>query len=224
VRILSRSSLGLDGNRLVVEVKRGDEVVTQIEVATPLLGMAGALATVAAIAVAERYASAPTFSGDSLSRGFGTLRDERETGRLAPMTLPNGAVLIDDSYNANRVSAESSISAARELATQLGRRLILVLGEMRELGAFSAEEHDGVGAAVVAARPDALVAVEGDAMRIHAIAIGASMTSTFAASAVDAIPIVRELATPNSLVLFKASRGVGLDAIVAALSVQGAKT
>ncbi|MFO0658554.1 MAG: UDP-N-acetylmuramoyl-tripeptide--D-alanyl-D-alanine ligase [Polyangiaceae bacterium] len=217
-RVLARHSLGLDGNVLVIDVKRGEESSERIEVKTPLLGRAGALATSAAVAVASRFVPAGQLSGEALSKAFDVLREEKEGGRLAPITLSNGAVLIDDSYNANRVSAESSITVARELAIQLKRKLVLVLGEMRELGVFSAEEHDGVGSAVVAARPEALVAVEGDAMRIHQIASTAALTSYFEPTAVDAIARVRELAAPNVLILFKGSRGVGLDKIVSALS------
>lgn len=52
-------------------------------------------------------------------------------------------ILIDDTYNANPVSMARSIDEARRLAA--GRRLVLVLADMRELGTDSAVEHARLG-------------------------------------------------------------------------------
>ena len=52
-------------------------------------------------------------------------------------------LFIDDTYNANPVSMARSIREAERLA--LGRRLVLVLGEMRELGEDSGRAHRELG-------------------------------------------------------------------------------
>jgi UDP-N-acetylmuramoyl-tripeptide--D-alanyl-D-alanine ligase len=57
-------------------------------------------------------------------------------------------LFIDDTYNANPVSMAQSISEARRLAQ--GRRLVLVLGEMRELGEDSARAHRELGGLIAA--------------------------------------------------------------------------
>ena len=57
-------------------------------------------------------------------------------------------LFIDDTYNANPVSMARSIEEARCLAG--GRRLVLVLGEMRELGEDSARAHRELGRLVAA--------------------------------------------------------------------------
>ncbi|WP_028576510.1 UDP-N-acetylmuramoyl-tripeptide--D-alanyl-D-alanine ligase [Desulfomicrobium escambiense] len=55
-------------------------------------------------------------------------------------------LFIDDTYNANPVSMAQSIREAERIAQ--GQRLVLVLGEMRELGEDSARAHRELGALV----------------------------------------------------------------------------
>ncbi len=78
--------------------------------------------------------------------------------------------MIDDSYNANPASTCASIRAAAEIARATGRRLLLVLGEMRELGAESDAGHDEVGRAAAASGAAQIFAVTGAAERIAALA------------------------------------------------------
>lgn len=66
-------------------------------------------------------------------------------GRQIAQTLPNGAVLIDDSYNANPGSLDAAIDA---LAAAPGEGW-LVLGDMRELGAEGVALHAAAGVAHV---------------------------------------------------------------------------
>jgi UDP-N-acetylmuramoyl-tripeptide--D-alanyl-D-alanine ligase len=51
--------------------------------------------------------------------------------------------LIDDTYNANPLSMRRAIAAAAEAAQ--GKPLVLVLGEMREMGAHAMDEHRKLG-------------------------------------------------------------------------------
>ncbi|HEY8743184.1 MAG TPA: UDP-N-acetylmuramoyl-tripeptide--D-alanyl-D-alanine ligase, partial [Chloroflexota bacterium] len=76
--------------------------------------------------------------------------------RLQVRAGPSGSVIIDDSYNANRVSMLAGLAVLRGIG-KAGRRLA-VLGDMYELGEFAEEEHRAVGAAAAAA-VDRLIAV-----------------------------------------------------------------
>jgi len=64
------------------------------------------------------------------------------SGRLQRKTALHGAELIDDTYNANPASL---LAAIRVLAQAQGRKKILVLGDMGELGADAPHFHAEIG-------------------------------------------------------------------------------
>src|SRR5690606_32385394 len=102
----------------------------------------------AAIAVGETLAGRPLGAEDvnAAIRRVGV----GEEGRLAPIELADGTVVIDDTYNANPGSVLASAAAAAEIASVRGARLVLVLGEMRELGPDSETYHRDVADRVLA--------------------------------------------------------------------------
>jgi len=82
-------------------------------------------------------------------------RIEPVPGRLCPLVGPDGARLIDDSYNAN---PDSVIAALRVLQTAPGRRT-LVLGDLAELGEDAVDLHRQIGEWVAEAGVDRLLTV-----------------------------------------------------------------
>jgi UDP-N-acetylmuramoyl-tripeptide--D-alanyl-D-alanine ligase len=211
LRALSREPRGLAGSLVRVAWEGGDPVDYEV----PLPGEAGALAALAALATARALldVAAPP---EALSEALRRVADLRD-GRFAVETLADGTVLLDDTYNSNTGSARSSLKAARELADHLGRRLVLVLGEMREMGPLAAQEHEEVARAAVAAGPAALFAVNGEAERFARAAGEAGIPSAFFSTGEEAIPHVLETVRPGDVVLVKASRGVRLETIASAL-------
>jgi len=129
----------------------------------------------------------------------------------------SGALLYDDAYNAN----PSSMRAALEtLAVLPARRRIAVLGDMLELGAEEERWHREAGAAAVG-RSDLIVCVGPRARAIGegAAAAGFSENAILrVASAEDAAERLAGMLREGDAVLFKASRGVGLERTVAALA------
>ena len=133
-------------------------------------------------------------------------------------TTPEGVTVINDAYNAN---PESMRAALRSLAAMRGRgRSFAVLGEMRELGEDSIAEHDEVGRLAVRLDISRTIAVGTGARALY---LGAAQEGSWNDEAVfvddpqAAIALLREQLRPGDVVLVKASRSVGLEAVAEAL-------
>ncbi len=209
-RVVARSGIG--PSEITVRCPHGRAVTFQC----PLLGEPGALAATAALAVAECLTGAEV-EGESLSRAF---RQVGEPGRLSFIELADGAVVVDDSYNANPVSVRKSIETAREIAKARGGRLWLVLGEMRELGPQSKAEHRKIGDFVAQCEADGVFAVGGDASVLADASRAGGVPSWFFAESELAVAPVLERLAPRDVALVKASRGVRAERVVEGL-VQG---
>jgi len=212
VRLLDRCPVGAAGSRVRVATPWRPEPVW---LDVPLLGEAGVYAALAALAVADAVLPVP-LAPEAVSRGLARVAGVRD-GRLVPVPLADGTVVLDDAYNSNPGSLLASLRAAREVADALGRRLVLVLGEMRELGSLAPSEHDAMGTAAVATRPTALMAVNGEAERFASAARAAGVASEFVATSAEAAERVGAFVKAGDVVLVKGSRGVALEAVVAAL-------
>jgi UDP-N-acetylmuramoyl-tripeptide--D-alanyl-D-alanine ligase len=206
--IRGRTPLGMTTARVQI----GD-----VEFTTPLLGEAGALACAAAITVVE-CAFGRAASSQVCERAFARADVRGAAGRLAPRMLAGDLAVIDDTYNANPTSTCASIQAAAEIARATGRRLVLVLGEMKELGALSATGHDEVGRAAAASGAAEVFAVGGgDAPRIAARAVEGGTRASHAERVADVAVLVKLGLRAGDLVLVKGSRSIGTERVVAAL-------
>ena len=211
-RLRSRTSSALGGSLLQID-RRSSFSQDSIELQTSLLGDAGAYAALAALAVGEwvtQTALAPALVSAALS-GAG------EPGRLSPLELADGTVVLDDTYNSNPASVHSSLQTAREIATARSARLVLVIGEMRELGALSKEQHAQLGELLGATGAAVLVAIAGDAQLFVAPAQRAGLDASFADTAEQALGLLLARLEPRDVVLVKASRGVRAERLVRGL-------
>lgn len=69
---------------------------------------------------------------------------ETQPHRMVPIKLGDRTLIIDDTYNANPLGTIEAIKVLSEVGK--GKRKILVLGEMKELGKFEKKGHREVGA------------------------------------------------------------------------------
>jgi UDP-N-acetylmuramoyl-tripeptide--D-alanyl-D-alanine ligase len=120
--------------------------------------------------------------------------------------------VINDCYNANPLSMRAALD---DLAAQTptGRR-VAVLGDMLELGPDEVALHRAIGEHAAASGVDLLVTV-GPLAAEMAGPFGARTIAT--ASAGEAAEALRGELADGDLVLVKASRGVGLEAVADAL-------
>jgi UDP-N-acetylmuramyl pentapeptide synthase len=111
-------------------------------------------------------------------------------------------------------------AALDDLAATAGEgRRVAVLGDMLELGPDEARFHREIGAHAAAAGVELLVAV-GERSRATADAFDGG--SQVVANAAQAATLVPTLVRDGDTVLVKASRGVGLEAVVEALAAGAA--
>ncbi len=167
----------------------------------------------AASAVALHFGMTPARIAELL----GTAQP-RSRWRMEVSTTASGVTVVNDAYNAN---PESMRAALRSLAAMRGQgRTIAVLGEMRELGDQSIAEHDEVGRLAVRLDISKTIAVGQGARPLF---LGAAQEGSWNEEAVfvpdveAAISLLRGLVQPGDVVLVKASRSVGLEAVAHAL-------
>jgi len=217
VALVARQIRGAQGQHISLRILGRHPVVRPLlEVEVALLGKAGVSAVLAAAAIVDAVSPSGCPTSDVASRA---LSDPaiREPGRMSPSVIEGSVILIDDAYNANPASMIASIEAAREVARAEGRGLVLILGEMYELGKDAEALHDQVGRAAALARPRELIAVKGAAARYHESAKRYAVGGVFAADAEAAIGEARQRIHAGDVVLVKGSNGVGLTKLAAAL-------
>ena len=188
-----------DGSRFVLATPRGE-----VEVALPMPGRHNVRNALAAAAMALGAGATLEQARDGLNAV------QPVAGRLVSHRLRCGAVLVDDSYNAN----PGSLDAAIDTLASSGDDAWLVLGEMRELGADEIALHAQAGARAKAAGIARLYTL-GALSQAAADAFGDGARG-FASHAQLAETLSVEL-RDGVRVLVKGSRGSAMDRIVKAL-------
>ena len=122
--------------------------------------------------------------------------------------LPENAILINDSYNANPISMRAALDHLATLEAS-GRRLA-VLGEMRELGPDAAAYHREIGKHARERGVELIIGVGELA--------GAYEPDQHVADAEAAADALAEALGPGDAVLVKGSRAVGLERVAEKLA------
>lgn len=188
-----------DGSRFVLVAPQGEA-----EIALALPGRHNVRNALAAAALALN-AGAPL---QAVADGLNAARPV--AGRLIAHRLDNGAVLIDDSYNANPGSLAAAIDT---LAAGTGEAW-LVLGDMRELGADAQAMHAEAGRRAKGAGIRRLFTLGPySAAATQSFGEGATHFESHAAL----VEVLRSELREGVRVLVKGSRGSAMDRIVAAL-------
>ena len=146
--------------------------------------------------------------------------------RMEVTTTAGNVTLINDAYNANPESVTAAlralmvISASDSTELSATRRSFAVLGEMRELGESSQAAHEEIGRLTVELGVEQVVVVGAAAAAIADArsAAGMSEGTRLVDSPQAAVDILSTLLRSEDVVLVKASRAVGLEAVAAGLT------
>ncbi len=143
------------------------------------------------------------------------LRNSHSQLRLVAVYTEQGALLLDDTYNA---SPESTL-AALNLLEELDGRKIAVLGDMLELGQYEEEGHELVGARAAEVVSD-LITIGPRGKMIASSAMKANLGSCCVHSfdtAMESIGYLQSTLSDGDVVLIKGSHSMHMDQIVFAL-------
>ncbi len=139
--------------------------------------------------------------------------------RLQVVYLAGDVLLLNDAYNASPLSVEAALEAVRAL--RASRRVVAVLGEMRELGPLHHEAHQLVGRRCAEQGVDVLVAVGEGARELAEAAQQAGLPESSVVWCPDAEAAARWVAgrvRPGDLVLVKGSRALQLERVAEAVA------
>jgi len=154
-------------------------------------------------------------------RAFGLSLEDCAAGLVAaPLTKARlqikeiqGVRFLDDSYNANPDSMKAALRTLVELDAD-GKR-VAVLGEMRELGSESEQDHREIGETAAALKVDHLITIGNVAATIAQAAEHAGLEKSVAVrSTSEAADFLRKIAEPGDLVLIKGSRAARTEEVI----------
>ena len=180
------------------------------EFVSGVLGRQGAENVVATAAAAHMLGLDPELIAAGLAEF--TPPEQRFCVRSA-----GGFIIIDDTYNANPLSMAASIENAGEISN--GKPLVLVLGDMLELGGESGAEHERLGRFIARSKARA-VFYRGEHARdvIRGIEHGEWNGDFMAVEAPDDfISKFKDLEMDSAVLLFKGSRGLRMEKLLSAL-------
>jgi UDP-N-acetylmuramoyl-tripeptide--D-alanyl-D-alanine ligase len=154
-------------------------------------------------------------TAEQIASALGSARPPKMRGEIIDFAA--GFTVIDDSYNSNPRSLLNMVRTMAE-AREGRKRLLVIAGEMLELGPDEASLHRAAGREIAETGVNVLWGVRGLAKEIMAGAqeAGLSETRFFNSSEEAAAEVVKEV-KDGDLVLVKGSRGVATEKVIKAL-------
>ena len=137
-------------------------------------------------------------------------------GRMRPLAGVGDRLIIDDTYNANPASVEVALSTAKAIAERRGAPLVVVLGDMKELGAQAEDAHRRVGELVGEA--DAFLFVGcGDGMHVAVDTANARGTDTLWFEDAGECGGIDDRLPLHAVILVKGSRSMRMERVITPL-------
>jgi UDP-N-acetylmuramoyl-tripeptide--D-alanyl-D-alanine ligase len=184
------------------------------------------------LALAGRHQAANALAAAAVGVALGLGLDEIARGLEAVWPLAGratwrtagGVRILDDTCSADPASMAAALATAAS-ARRAGRRLVLALGDMLELGPSTADAHRALGRRVAALAPEELVVVGRQApLVLEAARAGGLSGGQHAATFEDTVAHLLKRVVPGDVVLVKGSRGLRMERVVDALVARLART
>ena len=140
-------------------------------------------------------------------------------GRFKIIDLPGGNILVDDTYNANPMSLEAALKSVDVIGK--GRKIIIGMGEMLELGNASGKAHLKAGKDIAGLNPEYFIAIGEHAHEMITGARDGGMNkgrTLMAENHENMVKLIKDKMGTGSLILLKGSRGMQLDKVAGALA------
>jgi UDP-N-acetylmuramoyl-tripeptide--D-alanyl-D-alanine ligase len=139
-------------------------------------------------------------------------------GRMNLIHGINNSTIIDDTYNSSPDAVASALATLKSIQTS-GKR-IAVLGDMMELGKYSADEHRKIGTLCATSAKELITIGQrsrtGTADQALKAGMGVGAVHSFATSP-EAIPRLTALIRSGDVILVKGSQSLRMEHIVKAL-------
>ena len=178
------------------------------------LGMSGRHNLSNALA-ASAVGTAFSLTAEQIAAALGSAQPPKMRGEV--FDFAEGFTIIDDSYNSNPRSLLNMVRTMAE-GGKGRKRLVVIAGEMLELGPDEASLHREAGKEIAASGIDVLWGVRGLAKEIVSGASEAGLDETkFYDSSDEAAATLLNEVKEGDLILVKGSRGVATDKIVKAM-------
>ena len=127
-----------------------------------------------------------------------------------------GLTILDDTYNANPASVRAALETAA--VARNGRRLVVVLADMLELGDVTDAAHREVGRQVVASGAAEFVALGRHMLQAVQVAREEGLPEAWHGMTFeDTVAHLLKRVTPGDVVLVKGSRGMKMERVADAL-------
>jgi UDP-N-acetylmuramoyl-tripeptide--D-alanyl-D-alanine ligase len=133
------------------------------------------------------------------------------------LRLHHDILVLDDTYNANPASMRVALTMLAEVADKEARRMVAVLGEMRELGPIAEDEHDALGVELSRVGVELAIGCGGLVDRTLERASACGVHVLKAKTTEDAARMAREEIRPGDAVLLKGSRTAAVEKVLEAL-------
>ena len=202
-------------NTTIFDIVHGKDVITNLQI--PALGLHHVYSGLFAYAIGVKFG----LDADTIRRGFMNFKNAAMRQSVYEI---GGIKIIDACYNASPESMRASLEVLCEMSRQSKKaRKMALLGDMRELGAETRALHESLGKFVAEKKLDKLFTYGVAASFIASGAIDSGMNKADVYDNSDITDplasgkMILEQARRGDIILFKASRAMAVEKILAYL-------